>query len=244
MSYYGEGGIDKLIRTVFFPSKSYKGIFVEVGAADPTYLSISKHFRDNDWNTISIEPNPYFVNLHREAGNNILEFACGEKDEDNVEFELVHPKIAGTEGRVTYESFSAIQVKEEFKQLNPAFFSKMEIEKITVNMRRLDTLLQDIGISHIDILTVDVEGWELEVLSGLNFDLYAPKVMVVENWLKDDKYNKKIVGFGYDIVCRIFYNDIYVKKGTFSNLRVVMAKFYSKMIAVERRMTRLFVRTD
>jgi hypothetical protein len=47
MRFHGEGGIDKLIRVVFFPSRAYKGIFVEVGAADPSYLSISKHFRDS-----------------------------------------------------------------------------------------------------------------------------------------------------------------------------------------------------
>ncbi|MBU1173481.1 MAG: FkbM family methyltransferase [Proteobacteria bacterium] len=213
MNFYGEGGIDKFIRTTFFPLIDCKGFFVEVGAAGPSFLSISKHFRDSGWNVISIEPNPYFAKLHREAGNNILEYACGEIDEDNIEFEMVRPKIEGSSGPITYESFSAIKVKESYRQNDPELFARMEIEKISVNMRHLDTLLLEAGIALIDILTVDVEGWELEVLSGLNFNLYSPRVMVVENWLEDDQYVKKIVDYGYRFVCRIFPNDVYAKQG-------------------------------
>jgi len=212
MKFYGEGDIDKFIRTTFFPLIDYSGSFVEVGAADPSFLSISKHFKDSGWNVISIEPNPYFAKLHREAGNNILEYACGEKDENNIEFETVQPKIEGSNGQITYESFSAIKVKESYKQNDPHHYSKMKVEKISVNMRRLDTLLCEAGITSIDILTVDVEGWELEVLAGLNFDLYAPKIMVIENWLRDDRYINKIVSYGYVFTCRMFPNDIYKKQ--------------------------------
>lgn len=237
MKFHGEGGIDKVIRTVFFPKRAYKGVFVEVGAGDPSYLSIGKHFRDSGWNVISVEPNPYFVKRHREAGNNVLEYACGEKDEDNIEFEIVRPKINGARGKITYESFSAIKVKEAYKQKDSAFDSLMEIEKIHVNMRRLDTLLNGAGITHIDILTVDVEGWELEVLSGLNFDLYNPKVLVVENWLRDDHYVKKVVSYGYRFVCRMFPNDIFVRAGTFTNARLNIARAYAKLIKLFKRIT-------
>ena len=232
MRFHGEGDIDKLIRMAFFPLKSYKGVFVEVGAADPSYLSISKHFRDSGWNVISIEPNPYFAKRHREAGNTILEYACGEKDENNIEFEIVRPKIQGAIGQTTYESFSAIKVKEAYKQNDPSFDSKMDVEKICVNMRRLDSLLKETGIIIIDILTVDVEGWELEVLSGLNFDLYAPKLLVVENWLRDEKYIKKIVSYGYSFACRMYPNDIYVRTGTFSSIKVNMARIYARILNV------------
>jgi FkbM family methyltransferase len=232
MRFYGEGGVDKLIRKVFFYLRSYRGVFVEVGAGDPSYLSISKHFRESGWNVISIEPNPYFVKLHREAGNTVLEFACGDKDKDNIEFEIAHPKIFGAFGQVTYESFSAIKVKEAYKQRDPIYYAEMRVEKIRVNMRRLDTLLREIGAEHIDILTVDVEGWELEVLSGLSFDLYAPKLLVVENWLRDKNYVKKIKSYGYSFVCRIYPNDIFVKSGVFSSIKVTIARVYSGILTM------------
>jgi FkbM family methyltransferase len=240
MSFHGEGNIDKLIRKVFFPSNSYKGVFVEVGAADPSYLSISKHFRDSGWEVISIEPNPYFAKRHREAGNIVLEYACGEKDENNIEFEIVSPKILGASGQTTYESFSAVKIKETYKQNDPSFHAKMNVETINVNMRRLDTLLRETDIALVDILTVDVEGWELEVLSGLNFDLYSPKLLVVENWLRDEKYLKAIVGYGYIFACRMYPNDIYVRNGIFSAIRINIARVYAGSLNLAQRIKQIF----
>ena len=227
MTFHGEGGIDRLLRIVFFPDKSYKGVFIEVGAADPTYLSISKHFRDSGWRVLSVEPNPYFAESHRAIGNNVLEYACGERDEDDIDFEMAKPKILGSKGKITYESFSAIRVKEEYKKNDPQFFTEMDVEKIKVKMRRLDTLLRETSIKFIDILSVDVEGWELEVLAGLNFDIYAPKLLVVENWLRDINYEKVISGYGYHFVCRNYPNDIYVRVGAYSTFRTRMAKFFN-----------------
>lgn len=229
MKFHGEGGIDRVIRSVFFPLKADKGVFVEVGAADPAYISISKHFRDSGWDVISIEPNPYFAKRHREAGNRILEYACGPKDEDNIEFEVVYPKVEGAFGNITYESFSAIKVKDKYKQNTASFYSQFDIRTIKVNMRRLDTLLADIGITAIDVLSVDVEGWELEVLAGLNFQIYAPKVLVIENLLKDINYRKVITGYGYSFICHMHPNEIYVKTGTFSGLKIITSRIYTSV---------------
>lgn len=42
--YYAEDEVDRLVRENFYPDLSYRGIFVEVGAAGPEYLSMSQHF--------------------------------------------------------------------------------------------------------------------------------------------------------------------------------------------------------
>jgi len=224
MEFHGEENIDKLVRKAFFPLINYKGVFIEVGAADPSFLSNSKHFRDSGWDIISIEPNPYFAKRHREAGNNILEYACGEKDEDNILFEIAKPKVNGSLGAITFESFSAIKIKEKYKKNDPSLYENMDVEQINVKMRRLDTLLLENKITNIDILSVDVEGWELEVLSGLNFNTNAPKLLIVENWLKEDYYITAICRYGYDFVCRIYPNDVFVKNGSFSQNNIIKAK--------------------
>ena len=35
-------------------------------------------------------------------------------------------------------------------------------------------------LTNIDILSIDVEGFELKVLKGLNFNKYKPKIIIVE----------------------------------------------------------------
>lgn len=54
-------------------------------------------------------------------------------------------------------------------------------EKRTVKIRRGDDLLRELGIDQIDGLLLDVEGWECEVLSGLNETLVkTPRWAVIE----------------------------------------------------------------
>ena len=62
--FYGEKEVDKSIREIFFADYSYHGTFLEVGAAGPEFLSMSKHYRENGWRVIAVEPNPDFCKLH------------------------------------------------------------------------------------------------------------------------------------------------------------------------------------
>jgi FkbM family methyltransferase len=238
MPYYGEEGIDRLVRQAFFPDMSFRGVMVEVGAAGPSFLSISKHYRDSGWRVVSVEPNPQFASRHRELGHEILEYACGERDEDGIAFQVAHPKVQATHGAVTFESFSAIAVKEEYRNHKPEAFADMDVETIHVNMRRLDTLLDYAKVDRLDVLTVDVEGWELEVLTSLDFAQHSPRVIVIENWLRDPKYVEVVVSYGYTFVCRLYPNDVFVKAGEFSAMSLLRAKAFAAGVRIRKTLFR------
>ena len=53
-------------------------------------------------------------------------------------------------------------------------------KKIDIQTNTLENILDNYSINKIDLLTIDVEGFELKVLKGLNFDKYKPCVIVVE----------------------------------------------------------------
>ncbi|OGP80556.1 MAG: hypothetical protein A2Z40_00865 [Deltaproteobacteria bacterium RBG_19FT_COMBO_60_16] len=212
--YYGEARIDQFVREVFFPLQT-KGTFIEIGAAGPEFLSISLHFRKSGWRVISVEPNPYFCSLHRERGHEMLQYACGDHDEDDVEFELAYSQTEGD--RITFESYSALRILEEYKNVDLLAFGGMKTEKIKVKLRKIDTLLaqhyQD--IDSIDILSVDVEGWELQVLDGISMERYRPKVLIVENYLGCQEYVSYMKNKGYILAARRFPNDVYTRNGVF-----------------------------
>jgi FkbM family methyltransferase len=205
-----EGDVDKIVQQRFFPNQS-TGIFVDVGAANPDYLSVSALYRSLGWKIIAIEPNPVFCEMHRKRGHDVLQYACGERDEDDVDFCVVDSHGAPYEnGQVSYESFSSIAIKESYARIRP----DMDVQKIKVKLRRLDTILQTHApdIRRIDILSVDVEGWELEVLAGLDFTKYRPRVLVIENLFDDPAYRTRINGYGYVFCGFIFPNDVYVAR--------------------------------
>jgi Methyltransferase FkbM domain len=81
-------------------------------------------------------------------------------------------------------------------------------------MRRLDTILKTHApdVEHIDILSVDVEGWELEVLDGFDFRKCRPKVLVIENLFNDPAYRQRINEYGYRLWRFVAPNDVYVAR--------------------------------
>jgi FkbM family methyltransferase len=228
MGFYGDRGVDSVLR-IFYPTQ--KGVMIEVGAASPYYISLSKHFRGIGWNILSIEPNPKFAEQHRILGHKVVECACGVEDKDDIEFEVASEKVSS--GRGTSESFSSIRIKEELKQYFPKQYSEVDIEKIKVNMRRLDTILKEHAITDIDILTVDTEGWELEVINGLDLGNHSPKLMLIENYSKDSKYNDMITSYGYELVCQLYPNYLYIKRGMFSEIQIIAAKLYVNVLKIK-----------
>jgi FkbM family methyltransferase len=204
-----EGRVDELVRARFFPTAP-TGVLVEVGAADPEYLSTSALYRDLGWTVLSVEPNPEFCQLHRARGHEVLQYACGDHDEDGVDFSVVDS--GGAEyggGKVSYESFSSIAIKDSYADLAS---SDLTVSKIKVDLRRLDTLLaeQIPAIERIDLLSIDVEGWELEVLGGLDMDSFRPRVLIIENLFADDRYREYMRARGYELWRHVEPNDVYV----------------------------------
>jgi len=212
-----EGNVDRIIQQKFFPKSDTDHIFVEVGAARPDYLSISALYRSIGWRIIAIEPNPEFCALHRAKGYEILQYACGDADKDDVDFFVVNSHGAQyINGEVSYESFSSLGIKNSYAVLK----SDLDTKKIKVSMRRLDTILKTHAsdIQRIDILSVDVEGWELEVLSGLDMKaIYRPRIMIIENIFNEKKYRTYMKNNDYILWKRVAPNDIYVVNELFSH---------------------------
>jgi FkbM family methyltransferase len=205
-----EGDVDKIVQRRFFRDQE-AGAFVDVGAANPDYLSVSALYRSLGWRIIAIEPNPAFCEMHRKRGHEVLQYACGERDADDVDFCIVDSHGERYQnGRVSFESFSSLAIKESYARIRP----QMDVERIKVRLRRLDTILQVHApeLERIDILSVDVEGWELEVLAGLDFRKYRPKVLVIENLFDDPAYRARINAYGYLLWRFIAPNDVYVAR--------------------------------
>jgi FkbM family methyltransferase len=209
-SNHAEGDVDKAVLARFFSvPATQRRVFVDVGAARPDYLSMSAAFRACGWRVICIEPNPAFAELHAKLGHEVYQYACSTEDRDDVEFSVVDSHRAQYQGgAVSYESFSSLSVKPAYAALK----GDLDTRKITVNMRRLDTILREHApdVAAIDVLAADVEGWELEVLGGLDVARYRPKVMILENFLRDRAYVRRLGELGYALWRRSFPNDIYV----------------------------------
>lgn len=65
--------------------------------------------------------------------------------------------------------------------------------------RTLSSILDEQGVTQIDLLSLDVEGLEKQVLNGLDFNRHSLQLMLVEDSLNGDLL-EYLSGFGYELV--------------------------------------------
>jgi len=219
---HAEGNVDHIVNKRFFLDVS-DGIFVDVGAARPDYLSVSALFRSKGWKVLAIEPNPAYEEHYQRLGLEILPFACGDHDEDGVDFVVVNSHGASYEGgNVSYESWSSLSIKDSYANLK----SDYDVTNIKVSLRRLDSIIKTYApeATEIDLISIDIEGWELDALSGLDFNVYKPRVLIVENLFYAAAYRSFMDKRGYVLWRRLTPNDIYVRSELLSPGEIWIAR--------------------
>jgi len=201
---------DALIRENFYKDYSYKGIIVEVGSGPPVHCSMSKHWRDHGWRAICVDPNPKFVNQHREDNSEIYQYACADfrgKSKFTIASTNIEPWIDGV-------SYSAIEIRYP----NQPDYQYSNETTIDIDVITLNDLLSNLNVEKIDILSIDVEGWELDVMKGFDHKKYSPKIVVLENLLYDPSFNTYMENAGYKKFCDLYPNEIYLNFNQLINI--------------------------
>jgi hypothetical protein len=86
-------------------------------------------------------------------------------------------------------------------------------KEIKIKIRKLDTILKKLNITHIDILTIDVEGNEMKVLNGIDFNTHRPTVIVLENIGGYFNFNQILEQYGYEFKAKLGeYDEVYMLK--------------------------------
>jgi FkbM family methyltransferase len=219
-SFHGEGGgderhgcksVDQTIRE-YFPDYDYKGVFFEVGAWEPISINNSYHFEKNGWDCYLFEANTALIPHLKEHRKNVFNYAIANRDKDAVSFNVVvtsqfvpsHPNWTA--------SFSAINIAEEHKRVFG--FSPSSVTQITVPQRSLNSVIANEipELKKIDVLTLDVEGGELDCLYGLDLTKIAPSLFVIENVTNDPRIPDYLTRFGYVLDKQIWYNQYFTSE--------------------------------
>lgn len=202
-NFYGEYGTDKFIRENFFPDENYNGVMIEVGAGPPSFISNSKHFRESGWRTICVEPNPKFVEQHKNEGSEVYQFACSDTENERS-FIINYNNDDWYTEENDGVSFSSLEIRHD----NVPDHNTQET--ITVKTIKLNTLLESLDINKVDLVSIDVEGWEIDVLRGFDLEKYSPLVVVLENLGSNPNYSKYMFKNGYARFTNLGCNEIYV----------------------------------
>jgi FkbM family methyltransferase len=173
--FYGLDDLDKkLLKYINYKN----GFFIECGANNGIAQSNTLYYERNlEWRGLLIEPN---YNLFKQCiinrPSSIVEnYALVSK---NYEKSTIRGNFKCREGTLT----SMIVDKSDYfdPHLEYERSKKNKNEIIEVNAITLTELLVKHNIKQIDFFSLDVEGYEIDVLNGLDFSIFRPKFILIE----------------------------------------------------------------
>jgi len=163
---YGQNAEDVVLHRALHDVT--EGFYVEVGANDPTELSISRAFYDAGWRGVEIEPVAGLAEefARQRPRDQVVQAAITNATVDSVELHL----IEGT-GLSTLDD--RIRDRHERAGYEPRI--------VQVPARTLSDVLAEADVpDDIHFMVVDTEGTEADVLASLDLTRWRPWVLVIE----------------------------------------------------------------
>lgn len=200
--YYAQNRED-LILSAFFPDIE-EGFYVDIGAYDPDFESVTKLFYAKGWRGINVEPQM----------DNYKKFTTKRHKDINV-----NVGISSKPGKLQLRSYAngglstfSEEMKDEYRRNgSPATNEYEDIEVETVTLR---ALFKEHAPSKIHFMKVDVEGLEYEVLSSNDWGKYRPEVLCIEANHVSKDWGVLLQASNYEKVFFDGLNSYYTDKNT------------------------------
>jgi FkbM family methyltransferase len=156
----------------------HDGVFIEAGAYDGYYESNTYWFeRRRGWTGLLVEPIPELASEARRQRPRTRVVECALIPFDS-NLETVTMRYGGPMSLVPGAQVNDAADREHAR--TGAEGMRREVYEVTVPARTLTSVLDECGIHEVDLLSLDVEGYEASVLRGLDLTRHAPRFIVVE----------------------------------------------------------------
>jgi FkbM family methyltransferase len=160
---FGELGIDK-------PS------YLDIGANHPRFISNTYFFYQRGCHGVLVEPNPRLAARLRSARprDKVLEVGIGVRGQTEASFYQFPPHADGL------STFSRAEA-EHWQTVGMRGYGRIEVQAILrVPMLEVNEVIARHFDGAPNLLSLDIEGLDLEVLQSLDFERFAPDVICVE----------------------------------------------------------------
>jgi FkbM family methyltransferase len=170
------------------------GYFVDVGANDAELDSQSCHLETLGWTGVLVEPQPDLADkLRAKRRAKVYAVACSSPANSGRPMPL---QLAGV--------YSSLERRLAVATVKPE-------GTLDVPIMTLDALLEHAAApERIDFLSIDVEGHEIDVLSGVDLARWRPRLILIEDHVLDRNLHHTLRKRGYKWVRRTGLNSWYV----------------------------------
>lgn len=165
---FSQCGEDRIIQHIFELKGIFKPTYMDIGANLPWHFNNTALFYHTGCRGISIEPNPMLYKKLMEERPEDTNLNIGvSSSEDTLDFHILSDPTLSTFSSKELENF----LKNGFKL----------IDTIKIPVMKVSILLDKYFSGRCpDIMSIDVEGMELEILKSFDLKNNGPKVLCVE----------------------------------------------------------------
>jgi len=206
MDHYSKFGQDRIVADDLLFALNAEGfnrLFFDVGCTDPIIHSNSYYFESIfGFRVLALDALKEIKELWQKQRPNahVIVTAVGEK-EGHLSFDVV----SGPEQSSMFSSVSGASNKA-----SADFFNSR-----TVNVRTLADIFSENEIDRVAILSMDIEGYEIPALNGLDFRKTQIGVLIIENngeaGLGSDQLRTLMLSHGYVYCARVWnLDDIFI----------------------------------
>jgi FkbM family methyltransferase len=202
--FFGLNNLDKkLLEYINYED----GYFIELGANDGITQSNTKHLElYKGWAGVLIEPSPrQFAKLKksRSKRSHFFNCACVGFDFPKPNIELMYSNLMS----VALEGANDIADPVAHAKAGESHSDKEEIYVFSAQARTLQSVLVEAKSPRlIDLLSLDVEGGELEVLRGIDFEHTNFKYIVLET-RSINEIREFLNPMGYEEIAKLSHHD-------------------------------------
>lgn len=176
--------LDRKLKKYF---NNKNGFFIECGANNGYVQSNTFHYEYcMDWKGILVEAIPELARQCEYLRMNSRVYNCA----------LVSESFSGDSITMRYAGLMSLVKGIKDKETEDAWIGRGAMREgienayeVKVPVRTLTSILDEVVPARIDLFSLDVEGYELEVLKGLDLEKYRPDYILIEMHEKDAVLN-------------------------------------------------------
>jgi FkbM family methyltransferase len=172
---------------------------------------------ERNWSGLLIEPNPVEYNKRNQhpRSNSIFENCAISNEEMDINFLSIEGPCNVLSGILEFYNEQHLQRINRELDMYKSYPEGHELysRKETIKMKavKLQSLFDKYEIKKVDLISIDVEGAELQVLKSIDFDKTEIDVLLIENNYGLEKETEFLVNKGYKLLGNIQWDSVFVK---------------------------------
>lgn len=200
--FYSQFGQDEFLAHGVFKGKR-GGTFLEIGGYDGVFASNCLYLEQRlGWTGAIVEPVPKLaeqIRINRSSPCLEVALAAEAGEQAFLEIQSGYLQMSGLAS--TYDQALLKQVQSD---------DRYRGQTVSVKTVGFEELLKQADLSEVDLISLDIEGAELDALKGFPFDKVRVGAWCIENNSEKSDIAHLLASKGYQLIERLGVDDVYV----------------------------------